>query len=316
MAKVFLAAGHGGKDPGACAYGLQEKVLNLTVMLACKEELERHGVQVVCNRTTDVEVGLADKCNMANRYGADIAVSFHANAGGGDGFEVFYYSTSTSGKRLAGLCEKYVKELGQNSRGLKSGNHLYFVKNTNMPAVLVESAFLDNDKDNNIIDTKSEQKKFGVAYAKAILEYLGIAYKEKVVAKPVTTVKSDFKVGEVVKLLSGAKYTNGGAVPTWVINSKLYVREIRSNGDVVISTQKTGAVTGVVASKYIVKENASFLVRVTADVLNIRAGAGTNYKINGQITNKGTYTITETNGEWGKLKSNAGWIYLPYTEKI
>lgn len=81
MAKVFLAAGHGGKDPGACAYGLQEKVLNLNVMLACKEELERHGVEVVCNRTTDVEIGLAEKCRKANASGASVAVSFHANAG-------------------------------------------------------------------------------------------------------------------------------------------------------------------------------------------------------------------------------------------
>lgn len=236
---------------------------------------------------------------------------------GGDGFEVYYYSTSTSGKRLAGLCEKYVKTLGQNSRGLKHGNHLYFVANTNMPAVLVESAFLDHNTDNDIIDTVAEQKKFGVAYAKAILEYLGIAYKEKVVAPaPTTTATSSMKVGDEVKLLAGAQYVTGGAVPNWVINSKLYVREVRTNGDVVISTQKTGAVTGVVASKYIVKENASFMVRVTADVLNIRSGAGTNYKINGQITNKGVYTITKTNGEWGYLKSGAGWIYLPYTEKI
>lgn len=178
---VFLAAGHGGADPGAVANGLKEKDINLVTMLRCKEELERHGVKVVCNRTSDIDVSLADKCAKANKSGAEIAVSFHANAGGGDGFEAFYYSTSTNGKRLAGLGEKYVKALGQNSRGLKSGNHLYFVKNTEMPAVLFESAFLDHSTDKKIIDTKAEQEKFGIAYAKAILEYLGIAYKEPVV---------------------------------------------------------------------------------------------------------------------------------------
>ena len=178
MAKVYLAAGHGGEDPGAVANGFKEKDSNLVVMLKCKEELERHGVEVICNRLTDVEIGLAAKVEQANNSGADIALSFHANAGGGDGFEAYYYSTSANGKRLAGLCEKHVKAIGQNSRGLKSGDRLYFVKNTEMPAVLVESWFLDNKTDLQIGDTKAEQEKFGVAYAKAVLEYLGIEWTE------------------------------------------------------------------------------------------------------------------------------------------
>lgn len=60
----------------------------------------------------------------------------------------------------------------------------------------------------------------------------------------------------------------------------------------------------------------SFLVRVTASGLNIRKGAGTNYGIAGCITDKGTYTIVETNGDWGKLKSGMGWIHLGYTERV
>lgn len=95
---------------------------------------------------------------------------------GGDGFEAYYHTSSGKGKELAQLGEKHVKELGQNSRGIKSGNHLYFVRETTMPAVLFESFFVDNDTDNNIGDTLAEQKTFGVAYAKAILEYFGIPY--------------------------------------------------------------------------------------------------------------------------------------------
>ncbi len=158
--------------------GFKEKDSNLVVMLKCKEELERHGVDVVVNRTTDVEISLADKVAKANESDAEIAASFHSNAGGGDGFEVYYYSSSVNGKRLAELCEKYVRQLGQNSRGLKSGDHLYFVKNTAMPAVVAESYFLDNQTDVQIGNTKAEQEAFGVAYAKAILEYLGIAWKQ------------------------------------------------------------------------------------------------------------------------------------------
>ena len=177
MPTVFLSAGHGGSNPGAVAYGLKEKDINLNALLACKEVLETHGINVVCSRTKDENDDVYEEVREANDSGADIAVSFHANAGGGDGFEAFYYSTSTKSKKLAQLGEKYVKELGQNSRGIKSGDHLYFVRKTNMTAVLFESFFLDNDKDNDIGDTLAEQKAFGVAYAKAILEYLGISYK-------------------------------------------------------------------------------------------------------------------------------------------
>lgn len=177
--KVFLSAGHGGSDPGATANGLKEKDINLQTLLTCKDELERHGVKVVCSRTKDENDPVSQEVKEANASGADIAVSFHANAGGGDGFEAFYWSKDENGKKLASLGEKYVKALGQNSRGLKSGNKLSFVKNTTMTAVLFESFFLDNAKDKTIGDTVAEQKSFGVAYAKAILEYFGIEYQEE-----------------------------------------------------------------------------------------------------------------------------------------
>ena len=178
MVKVFLSAGHGGSDAGAIANGLYEKTVNLNTLLVCKDELERHGVIVVCSRTKDENDPVSEEVKEANASGADIAVSFHANAGGGDGFEAFYFDSSAKGKKLARLCEKYVKALGQNSRGIKAGNHLQFIKKTKMTAVLVESFFLDNAKDKCIGDTVAEHTAFGVAYAKAILEYLDIAYKE------------------------------------------------------------------------------------------------------------------------------------------
>lgn len=179
MPKVFLSAGHGGTDPGAVANGLYEKAINLNIALACKSELERHGITVICSRTKDENDPVAQEVKEANASGAEIAISFHINAGGGDGFEVFHHKTSDKGKKLAGLCEKHAKKLGQNSRGLKSGNHLYFIKRTTMPAVLIESFFIDNVKDKSIGDSVAEQSTFGVAYAKAILEYLGITYKPK-----------------------------------------------------------------------------------------------------------------------------------------
>lgn len=182
MAKVFLSAGHGGNDSGAVAYGLKEKDINLQTLLACNEVLIAHGVQTVCSRTKDENDPVTEEVREANASGASLAVSFHANAGKGDGFEAFYYSTDKKGKSLAQLGEKYVKELGQNSRGLKPGDKLMFVNSTKMTAVLFESFFADNDTDNDIGDTVAEQRAFGAAYAKAILEHLGITYKGSVAA--------------------------------------------------------------------------------------------------------------------------------------
>ncbi len=134
-----------------------------------------------------------------------------------------------------------------------------------------------------------------------------------------------FKIGDTVKLIPGAVYVTGVQIPSWVFKSKLYVREIRTNGTIVISTQKTGAVTGVVNADDLVHydtaqpakpEFTPYLVRVNTDVLNVRAGAGTNYKITTQVRRNEVYTIVNENKKWGKLKSGAGWIHLDYTKKV
>ena len=62
--------------------------------------------------------------------------------------------------------------------------------------------------------------------------------------------------------------------------------------------------------------SSSYMVKITADALNIRSGPGTNYNINGVITDQGIYTIVQESGTWGKLKSGAGWISLKYTKKV
>lgn len=198
MAKVFLSAGHGGSDAGAVANGLKEKDVNLHALLACKEVLEKHGVDVVCSRVKDENDTVYDEVREANASGASIVVSFHANAGKGDGFEAFYYTTSGKGKKLALLGEKYIKLLGQNSRGIKSGNHLYFIRKTRQPAVLFESFFLDNATDKAIGDTVEEQKAFGVAYAKAILEFFNIPY-----------VDNKKTIQQIAKEVIAGKWGNG-----------------------------------------------------------------------------------------------------------
>lgn len=173
MVRVFLSAGHGGSDPGACANGLRESDGNLQTMLACRDVLMAHGIDVVCSRTTDENDPVEEEVREANASGADLAVSFHENAGGGDGYEAYYYGGDANGERLARIAERRIRAIGQNSRGVKDGSHLWFVRATNMTAVLFESFFVDSE-DSAIGDTEVEQRAFGEAYARAILEYFGI----------------------------------------------------------------------------------------------------------------------------------------------
>ena len=70
------------------------------------------------------------------------------------------------------------------------------------------------------------------------------------------------------------------------------------------------------SSGAVVHPKESYKVKITVDALNIRAGAGTSYRVNGIIRDKGIYTIVSTSGSWGKLKSGAGWICLDYTKRI
>lgn len=199
MAKVYLDAGHGGSDPGAVANGITEKVINLTVTCACAEELKRHGVQVNSSGLVDKGDSISNMAAEANKWGADLVVSIHFNAGGGDGFEAYYHYGGGKGKNLAQNIEAEIKKIGQNSRGCKikkdsSGNDYYgMIRLTNAPCVILEGGFLDNKEDVKLFDTVAEQKKFGVAYAKGILKTLGITYKEAVKE----TTKTDGKLYRV-----------------------------------------------------------------------------------------------------------------------
>lgn len=173
--KIYLDYGHGGSDNGAVKY-LTEDKMNLVQGRACAAELRANGFQVKECRTTDTNKSLADRVKEANEWGADLFLSFHNNAGGGDGFEA--YAMSDEGRAIAKAIETQVKAMGQNSRGIKDGSHLYVVKNTNAPAALLEGFFVDNKKDAAQNDTTAEQQKYGQAVAKGVMDHYGITPKK------------------------------------------------------------------------------------------------------------------------------------------
>lgn len=178
--KVFISAGHGGSDSGAVANGVKEKDLNLSIALACRDELKRHGIEVRMSRTKDENDPLSEEIRECNSYAPDLAVDIHNNAGGGDGAEVFHHHGGGKGKTLAENILAEIVKVGQNSRGAKvrknsQGKDYYgFIRETSAPAVIVECAFVDNAQDLKILATESDRQKVGRAIAKGILKTLGV----------------------------------------------------------------------------------------------------------------------------------------------
>ena len=205
MSKVFIGVGHGGKDPGSVAGGLQEKDINLVMALEMAQILTRHGVEVALSRTADENDPLQEELAEAKAFAPDLAVEIHNNAGGGDGFEAYVQTDAykEQSRKLAQLMEAQVKQTGQNSRGIKTRlmatgqDYFGWLRLNQCPAVLCEGAFLDS-KDREIIDTEQEQQAFGQAYAKAVLEYLGIPFQDKK-PNPDTKTISLQELGEMLK---------------------------------------------------------------------------------------------------------------------
>lgn len=218
--KVFLAIGHGGKDPGAVANGLKEKDVNLVIGLAARNELVRHGVVVGMSRTTDED----DKTTVAecNAFNPDYAADIHNNAGGGDGVEIYHHYKGGASKDLAQNVLDAIVAIGQNSRGLKikknalGKDYFQFIRETKAPAIIIECAFLDS-KDVEIIDTDAEQKAMGKAIAKGILKELGIAYVEE---KPVVT---DTNVGGKIYRVQVGAYSKRE-------NAEAMVKKLKADG--------------------------------------------------------------------------------------
>ena len=151
-------------------------------------------------------------------------------------------------------------------------------------------------------------------------------------AKPTTpTTPSTIKKGDVVRILSGATYYNGKAVPNWVAAKQWIVREISGDRAVIDkSVDGKNAICSPINVKFLSVVGgtatpapgfSAYRVKITTDALNIRKGPGTGYGTNGCIRDHGVYTIVaEGTGtgatKWGKLKSGAGWISLDYTKKV
>ena len=173
MKKIYINPGHSDIDPGAIGYET-ERVLNVKVSDFMAQYLQANYDCLIRMNPGSMN-SLSAIVKDANDWGADLFVSNHFNAAGGDGYEALVYGENRV--PLGEIFEKHVKAVGQNSRGVKLRPGLYVLKYTHMAAILNEGAFVDNKKDIQDWNDDAELLKLGIAYAKAAAEFLDLETK-------------------------------------------------------------------------------------------------------------------------------------------
>jgi N-acetylmuramoyl-L-alanine amidase len=170
---VYIDPGHGGYDPGAQGNGVIEKDIVLNLGLRLKDKLEANGIKVVMSRTSDVYVSLEERSKGANNVSPNIFISIHINSAGAvsaSGIETFYKKDID--KLLADkLQNKLISYTGAVNRGAK-WEDFHVVRETNMPASLVECGFLTNINEANNLKNWAYQEKLINAMLDGALNYL------------------------------------------------------------------------------------------------------------------------------------------------
>ncbi len=170
---VYIDPGHGGYDPGAQGNGIVEKDIVLNYGLRLKEKLEANGIKVIMSRTSDVYVSLEDRSRGANNVNPDIFISIHINSAGAtsaSGIETFYKKDID--KPLAEKIQsKLISYTGAVNRGAK-WEDFHVVRETNMPASLVECGFLTNVNEADNLKNWDYQEKLINAMLDGALDYL------------------------------------------------------------------------------------------------------------------------------------------------
>ena len=195
---IAIDAGHGLKTAGKrCDVTIDPKTtrewtLNDRIADRLQELLKNYDCETmrVDDTTGDKDIALADRVSAANNAKADVYISIHHNAGANrtnsGGVVVFYYSSKA--ERATQAQNLYNAVIAKNglvgNRSAKVSKHAYYVlKNTNMPAFLIENGFMDSKIDTPIILTADHAEKT----AQGLLDFLVKEYALKQIKKPAAT---------------------------------------------------------------------------------------------------------------------------------
>lgn len=165
--RVMVDAGHGGFDNGAAYQGRKEKDDTLRLALLVGQILAENGIDVWYTRTTDIYQSPPRKAQIGNESGADLFVSIHRNAAyepnAYNGVQTLIYNTGDIKEEFADNINKQLEQVGYQNLGTEVRTNLAVLRQTDMPAVLVEAGFIDSDTDNEIFDERFYQTANAIA---------------------------------------------------------------------------------------------------------------------------------------------------------
>lgn len=323
MVKVYISPSSQEDNRGVGNYGTEEVRMN-QIADVVERELKRVGITTLRNNPN---MNITQMVTASNNFGADVHLAIHSNAGGGTGAEAYYCTGSASSQKLAqAVYNNLAPMTPTGDRGVKATTQLYEVWATNAIATLVEIAFHDNYTDASFIVNNIQA--IGIAIAKGVCSYLGIAFGTSQTPTPTptqsTVTSGGFAVGSKVRIRPEAThYQTGEAIANWAKNKQYIILQVKSVNQA--SSKRAYLLSDIISwvleqdvlsASATVAPSTSYKVKVTTDYLNVRSGAGMNYEIVSAIKDFGVYTIVATSGEWGKLKSGAGWINLAYTKRV
>lgn len=144
--RIVINAGHTKIGKGSGAVGLLNESKE-TRKISCElmsllADTQHEVIPAIFDKSNN---NLKEAVDLSNNKNADLFLSIHLNAGGGNGFEVYTWNGCTSSITTR-LCNEFNK-LGFRNRGVKKGNHLYVIKNTKCNALLIECCFINSDID-------------------------------------------------------------------------------------------------------------------------------------------------------------------------
>ena len=157
---VVIDAGHGGRAPGANKQGVNEKEIDLDIVLQLKKILDEddHNIGVYYTRTDDSNPTFDQRVQLANKSDADLFISVHNN------------STNSGSKRLAQIClEEVTGQLQSRNRGLVEGDSIYIIRTSKVPVALIEVGFMTNQQELDLLRSEDYQKKAALGIYHAIL---------------------------------------------------------------------------------------------------------------------------------------------------
>jgi N-acetylmuramoyl-L-alanine amidase len=181
---IIIDAGHGGRDPGACANGIKEKDWTLEVSLYQYQRLQELGIPVLLTRKDDRTLEPTNRAKIVKTSGAKVCISNHFNAGGGSGSEIIHSIYGNS--QLANDIAREIEGEGMHVRRVYSksgqaGKDFYYMHRLtgSVETLIVEYGFIDNKSDFNILRSKLNRLKYAEAVIRALCNWMNHPYNEE-----------------------------------------------------------------------------------------------------------------------------------------